>query len=177
MTGSNDILQGSSVQGQHLEGITINCKLWHLLDSGRNGRLLLSLLTEGFFPFNLPTPALLQCPSIYWDIFIHVFSRNPGFAVFVRWVWSSVKTFQSVLMLPLCVRGSHPRVLEAPGMCKSSPCGSHSLLPSSSISNYWYPHSSSLGLTQEAEEMKLRFPSWNSHQDKTASFISNSKLG
>lgn len=152
MTGSNDILQGSSVQGQRLEGITINCKLWYLLDSGRNMRLLLSLLTKGFFPFNLPTPALPQCPGIYWDIFIHVFSRNPGFAVSVRWVRSSVKTFPSVLMLPLCVRGCHPRIWEVPEMCKSSPCGAHSLLPSSSRSNYWYPRSSSLGLTQEAEE-------------------------
>lgn len=63
-----------------------------------------------------------------------------------------------MLMLPFCVRGCHPKVLEVPGMCRSSPWGSHSLTPSSSMSNYGYPHSSPLGLTQEDEEMKLRLP-------------------
>lgn len=65
MTASNDILTGSSVQGQRLEGIIVNWKLWLLLDSGRNGSLLLSLLTEGFFFLLIYPPQLFRNAQVF----------------------------------------------------------------------------------------------------------------
>lgn len=58
MMGPSDILQGSSIQGQHLKVSIVNCKLWHLLDSGKNERVLpfvlmqrlWGMLLTGFLP-------------------------------------------------------------------------------------------------------------------------------